>query len=154
MRARIAVGSVAAGQNRPEALATRNRRFRVFQLILREDVPRLRTGRDGAPGLAVDGAGVQSTLQARYENAIAGVSFDNVSGHWVVDATQSVPASAIAAVFARTGLSGSYRLDRVAYTDADHAGLLARKPRGPDDVGQLLGHLLQHLGGWRCLLGQ
>jgi hypothetical protein len=64
------------------------------------------------------GQGIQSNLQAKYGNAIAGVSFDNSTGEWVVDAGPSVSASAVAGLFARAGLSGSYRLARVAYTQS------------------------------------
>ncbi len=71
------------------------------------------------------GQGIQSTLQARYGNAIAGVSFDNATGRWVVDAGPSVPASAVGAVFAKTGLSGTYRLTRVAYTQSEVSGASA-----------------------------
>ena len=71
------------------------------------------------------GQGIQSTLQAKYGNAIAGVSFDNATGKWVVDATPSVPASAVTAVFARTGLSGTYRLARVPYTQSEVNGTSA-----------------------------
>src|ERR1700733_3419772 len=72
------------------------------------------------------GQGIQSTLQAQYGNAIAGVSFDDTTGKWVVDARPSVSASAVAAVFAKTGLSGTYRLGRVAYTQSDVAGASAK----------------------------
>ena len=71
------------------------------------------------------GQGIQSTLQARYGNAIAGVSFDNATGKWVVDARPLVPASAVAAAFAKTGLSGTYRLARVAYTQSKVTGASA-----------------------------
>jgi hypothetical protein len=71
------------------------------------------------------GQGIQSTLQTQYGNGIAGVSFDNATGKWVVDATASVPASAVAAAFGRTGLSDAYRLARVPYTQSAVAGTSA-----------------------------
>jgi len=71
------------------------------------------------------GQGIQSTLQAKYGAGIAGVSFDNATGQWVVDATASVPASGVAAEFARTGLSGTYHVARVGYTEGDVNGASA-----------------------------
>lgn len=71
------------------------------------------------------GQGIENTLRAKYGNGIAGVSFDNATGNWVVDVTSSVPASGIAGVFSHTGLSGAYRSATVGYTQSDLVGATA-----------------------------
>jgi hypothetical protein len=71
------------------------------------------------------GQGVENVLQATYGDSIAGVSFDNRTGQWVVDAAPAVPAGGLAAVFARSGLAGTYRVARVAYTRAEVIGASA-----------------------------
>jgi hypothetical protein len=101
----------ATAQILPQAVSYYEKTFGVSQSVATERL-----------ASQLMGQGIQSTFQARYGNAIAGVSFDNVTGNWVVDATASVPASGVAAVFAKTGLSGAYRVARVGYTQSEVNG--------------------------------
>ena len=79
--------------------------------------------------------GIGDVLTQKWGDEIAETWFDNASGQWVVAATSSVPAAALADVFADKGLAQNYALDRVSYTHSDlTAAMEALQKRVSDQV--------------------
>jgi hypothetical protein len=103
--------AAATAQINPAAVVYYERTYRVSANVAKERL-----------ASQLMGQGLQDSLQARYGDAIAGVSFDNTTGQWIVDAQRSVPSSGIAAEFAHTGLARDYRLSWVRYSHSDVTG--------------------------------